>query len=269
MQASAVVPEGGRRRRRQRERLKSAWYYNIYHHCFKYGKYNWVGRGITDKIKQTFFPDDWDLYKVAGRNGNGTEGGKRVDQELGEWTRLVQLESKPSTIRAHMEKWSPSTLKIIDLFRQKKWIPVDTQVVVGCTVSRIATAIDIVARHFETNRLILIELKTGYDGTFVEYNGHSMLAPFSHLAATPRHFAWLQLTWSWMLWATTFPRRRVRHSDVMVLHVVEGREPTLHAIPPEFGLVAVDALRSLMTRSTASSSSSSQKRTGRRLVSRR
>jgi len=224
--------------------LKSAWYYNIYHHCFKYGKYNWVGRGITSIIKQTFFPPDWDLYKVAGRNGDGAEGGKRVDRELGEWTKLIQTEAKPSTIRAHMDKWSPSTLQIVDLFRRKQWIPVDAQVVVGCTTSRLATAIDIVARHFESNRLILIELKTGYDGTFVEYTGHNMLSPFSHLAATPRHFAWLQLTLTWMLWAETFPGRRIRHCDVMVLHVVQGREPTLHNIPPEFGTAAVTALRS-------------------------
>lgn len=249
------------RRKKRRERIKSAWYYNIYHHCFKYGKYNWVGHGITDKIKKAFFPDDWDLYKVAGRNGNGAEGGKRVDKELSEWTRLVQLESKPSTIRAHMEQWSPSTMKIIELFRQKQWIPVDTQVVVGSTRSRIATAIDIVARHFETNRLILIEVKTGYDGTFVEYNGHSMLAPFSHLAATPRNFAWLQLTGSWMLWAETFPhRRRIRHSDVMVLHVVEGRDPTLHPIPPEFGLVAVEALRSSLLSAAVASTKTTKKK---------
>lgn len=169
-----------------------------------------------------------------------------MDKEIGEWTKLVQTEAKPSTIRAHMEKWSPSTLQVIELFRRKQWIPVDAQVVVGCTKSRLATAIDIVARHFETNRLILIELKTGYNGTFVEYNGHTMLPPFAHLAATPRHFAWLQLTLSWMLWAETFPRRRIRHCDVMVLHVVQDVEPALHVIPPEFGVKAVEALRSLM-----------------------
>lgn len=235
-----------RPRRKKRERLTNGWYYNVYHHCFKYAKYNWVGKGITDQIKRAFFPEEWDLYKVAGRSGNGAEGGKRVDQELGEWTKLVQMESKPSTIRSHMEKWSSSTLQIIALFRRNGWVPVDTQVVVGCTETRVATAIDIVAKHFETGRLILLEIKTGYNGTFIEYDGCNMLSPFEDMTASPRHFAWIQLTWTWLLWAKTFPRRKVRHSDVMVLHVVEGQEPTLHTIPPQFGIKAVTAIRNAM-----------------------
>lgn len=205
------------------------WYRNYETGCFMFGKYLY-GRGITTEIQKQFFPAGWSLFTQAGSTrGGGCDKGKQVDNELRAWTHLVNRPRvKPETIAKHVATYCVETCAIINEFQRRGWTPVNAQLVVGCRRSRWATAIDMVAREVATDQLVLLEIKTGYEGTFqneLNNNKHRMKLQDGKWAATPLRFAWIQILWGWVLYCKSHPRSALKlpFRNVAVINVVDSR----------------------------------------------
>ena len=227
------------------------WHRHGLHQCFKYGSMQ--ARGITDSIHEYFFPPDWKLYKMAGKAGEGSPGGCRVDSELRDWIGVLNKKRvKPAVVQRHLAKYSEFTRLIIRELRVRGLRPVGAQVVVGHVASRMATAVDLVVCDMN-GKLGLWEIKTGYLGTFDAHTTHRMKTPVKHaqqrvafeaLPANPLNFALVQVVFTWILWSRTFPRRPISHRSVNVVNVTASGVK-LYSVPPLLGMEIYTQLKSL------------------------
>lgn len=209
---------------------------------------NVVGKGITSLISKHFFHPEFSLKHVSGESSTSsmeTESGSRrgitVEKQLKQWIQIIHKPKKWSEerLKKKLQTFWPTTRNIISLLRQKQWIPIATQRVVGCKLSRVATAFDLVAKTWD-GKLVLIELKSGYKGTFaheVRDSSHPkwrMLPPFQDLYAHPLHYSLIQLQWGWILHSQSRPEKIDSLEHVVVINANE-ETANAHSIPVELG----------------------------------
>ncbi len=216
---------------------RNKWYRHGLHQCFKFN--NIVGKGITELIHQHFFPPNWKLYQMAGKQGQGAKGGCRVDSELKDW---IKWQDKPKVALRHLEKYSPYTVQIIRELKRRGLRAVAAQVVVGNVPTRVATAVDLLVADLSGN-LGIWEIKSGYADTFEAECPTKMKTPvpraeqkvaFETLSANPLHFSLVQLILTWILWCRTYPKKRIRHQNACVVNV-NATGVKLYSIPPVLG----------------------------------
>lgn len=58
----------------------------------------------------------------------------------------------------------PCTLRIINCFKEKGWVPFASEFKMWCEEMAVATAADVIMIDTKTDTFVLVELKTGYDG---------------------------------------------------------------------------------------------------------
>lgn len=225
------------------------WYRHGKHQCFKYG--NMVAKGITELIREHFFPADWKLYQMAGKSGEGSVGGCRVDSELRDWIKVCR-NCKPATAAKHLSQYSEFTRQILRELKRRGLRAVAAQVVVGHVPSKVATAVDLVVSDAH-GRLGLWEIKTGYLGTFDSMCTPRMKTPVQHakqrvrfedLPANPLNFAVVQLVLTWILWSRTFPRRPISHVNACVVNV-NANGLKMYTIPSVMGVEIYTQLKCL------------------------
>lgn len=225
--------------------VKTCWRRHGLHQCFKYG--NIVGRGITELIREHFFPPDWRLHYHAGKHGQGAKGGCRVDSELKDW---IKCQGKPKVMMRHLATYSSYTLSIIKELRKRGLRPIAAQVVVGHVPTRIATAIDLLVCDLQ-GHLGIWEIKSGYDGTFEAPVSVRMKTPMKHkdckflfedLPANPLNFSYIQLILTWILWTRTYPKKRIPYQNVCVVNVTHNG-CKLYPVPPDFGIEVYTQLK--------------------------
>lgn len=106
-------------------------------------------------------------------------------------------------------------------------VPIYAQLPVGDQDLRVATMVDLVCRDM-AGRIVLVELKCGFDDYFHVPNQGHMLAPLNHVEASFRNKAWLQL------WLTTEFYQHTEHqfhqykyATSYLLHVYENDKGVL------------------------------------------
>lgn len=222
------------------------------------------GIGITPLIAKWFFHERWSLQSQSGSRGGGSELGRRVDKELKSWTKAIVKEQSNKIINKKVAKFCTETKMVIKECEKRGWRPVDSQRLVGCYDSSLATRCDLVLRNILTQEFILLEIKTGYADTFnnEEHKGKEeqrMRPPFFELKANPRRFALIQLLLTWILHSTTHPEIKIKHENVRVLHVTTEKVST-YQLPIAWSLQVRQQLLSYMKRKHTKKKQVSRKR---------
>lgn len=162
-------------------------------------------RGITKRLHDRVFSDGT-LPIIArradrrpgghwsGRNG-GRERGSKVDAQI---TRIIN--SGPSAMKQIQHTYKLTKLTFAAL-HTRKLEPVVAQRVVLAQTKRIATAADVICYDTENNKLVIVELKCGFDHgrrAAAEHNGKdcTMKAPLSRVSDCNlnRHLSQLAVT---------------------------------------------------------------------------
>jgi len=128
-----------------------------------------VSRGLTKVIKQVFSARY--SYRAVVRNdaarhthGSSIKYGKAVDRELTRWVRFGEVPNK-----THAGK-------IVEYFEANDLVAVGAQYTVAWPDARLATQLDLVLRDERTQRLVVVEIKTGsvnrHIGTGKDLVGH-------------------------------------------------------------------------------------------------
>lgn len=226
-----------------------------------------VAMGITKIIEQRLFPysEGWRLAFQRGTCAGGSDLGRRVDAELGKWTCAYNKLTKPSSTRKRA--YSPArflkmiarfhlcTRAIITHLTGLGLVPDESQLVVGSCRARVATPIDLRLRHKETGEYFLIEVKTGYLGTFVDGRQPSdgtrrlswrMKPPFDQEPSSPLTFARIQLVWGWLMHAGVFPHLQVPASNLIVVNATSEGAVNHYPVSASFATVANHAILSLL-----------------------
>lgn len=147
-------------------------------------------RGLT-KVLYSLFSPEFAISRVMQklprrRRKHGRAVGNLVDDELSRWVRDPSYQG--STRFAAVRR----------ALTEKGWRPFRAQVPVGCSRMRLGTRVDLVCLD-RKNRLIIVELKTGFDDYFYTRLGN-MRSPFEQVPISCYARACLQLavtTWLW------------------------------------------------------------------------
>jgi len=212
--------------------------------------------GITTLIPRKFFHRKWTHLHIAGVSGkkkkvSGSERGSLIDKQITHWANLViNAKSKRSltAIDRFVEKTHPYTKKFIYYLRANGWTPVAAQLPVGDTHRRVATALDLVVRDLK-QRLILLEIKAGYNQTFDRQRWNGCVQRFMYLqpeslkrwVANAKTYSMIELLWGARLYASTFPQKPA--DRFYVIHLDDqGVHP--YNIEPQLGKAVLEFLHS-------------------------
>lgn len=135
------------------------------------------------------------LSDVAHLKENAMDRGKRVDSELGLWTRMVSRGEWQKEMSATMHPW---TRKLIRTFAKEGLKPHKSQGIVCHPPSRTATFFDLEMRDAKGG-VVLVEIKTCLNEAFVIENG-ALEAPLQDVPSSRLEHAKLQVIFTGMLW---------------------------------------------------------------------
>lgn len=137
-------------------------------------------KGITRTLRRLFWPD-YDYYKIPRRTTRGQSAaggislGSRVHSELDEITRKRSIECDRASYTSAWRSASAYTRDLIHTMEQKwGWEILITEVPVLMHETGMASAIDVVCYSHHSARLVLVELKTGYDDVMLIGSGGRM-----------------------------------------------------------------------------------------------
>jgi hypothetical protein len=146
--------------------------------------------GLTKKLKRVFYPEIEEnpmkknkqnsaqrkhaYYKASKQERScpkyGKDHGKQVHQELELYTNMLSCGKKIKDFTKSVPIPDPCTIRIITMCARKGWYPLVAEQMIWDEDMRVATAIDMIVTDVTTGKLILLELKTGYEGE--EYGPH-------------------------------------------------------------------------------------------------
>jgi hypothetical protein len=189
-----------------------------------HGKHYLPYQGLTKRLRELFWPDteedprrrDPAEHKrrsvlagpTAMRQHKGTQKrecsrwgsdhGTRVHGELESFTNcLRELGTEKGTAlfnRKHADP-DPCTVYLVDYCARHQWLPLAAEFMLWDEVARVATSADLLVMDCRANRLVLVELKTGYEDE--EYgplpSDPTFCAPLDRLTNCPLNRHQLQL----------------------------------------------------------------------------
>ncbi len=153
--------------------------------------------GLTRRIRQTFWPNEYDDKSINYKNKNtnfynykkrkhrsyyvpskrksncpqppGLEHGLSVHNQVCVYVRLCILynddEEEINTVfYNYFPEPDPCTFRIISFCKLKNWTPICSEYAIWSPRWNIATSVDLIVEDNSDNSMILIELKTGYEG---------------------------------------------------------------------------------------------------------
>jgi hypothetical protein len=161
------------------------------------GREDWrVLSGLLPSLKRTFWPES-DTKKLSKRGckQNGGRGrfygsirGTEVHEQLADY---IECDLRHFT-RRHPKKHG-YTERLLNFIRYTmRWTPLCAEFPVFCEALGIGTAIDLICYAPTTQKVVLVEIKTGYAGYFTESDG-PMHHALSHLRCSPQCQAAVQL----------------------------------------------------------------------------
>jgi hypothetical protein len=185
-------------------------------------------RGVTGVIHERYYPE----YRFNGRNGvgatiasagigaaaagglGGMARGRLVDNEVQDW---IHRQLKPAEIVVAAKKRSKTVVTVaktnaerhvfsrafIALTHKLRLRPIGAQVVCRCALCDVATLIDAVFID-KNDRVVLVELKCGFEGYIDEYTGN-MQGVFRSLTNAPKNQHQIQVAFSRCMFERTFP----------------------------------------------------------------
>jgi hypothetical protein len=186
-------------------------------------------RGLTKSLSAQFSPEFSISLVLKSLNTikkkkHGRFRGNLADQQLSTWANEgilpgLNMDSRFDYIR--------------NIIVEKEWIPVCAQLPVGCKELRLATKIDLLCRDAQ-GKIIIIELKCGFDDYFEVHNQGNMSYPLQHVPTSFRNKSILQLLLSTYFFFHTEHRfNRYTFGGSYLLHVYESPNGTLmHTLEP-------------------------------------
>lgn len=191
-----------------------------YHVAFQVtlpGKNGILYSGLTKRLKLCLYPNTEEdpmmksisgaparkrkYYRPTGKTASvcgvsGAEHGKLVHGQIDFY--FNQLKQKPGLSLEECfpgGKYDKCTQNIMAMLSLKKWHIVGTEMPIADDNSRVATAIDILVYDSVKKNLVLLEVKTGYEGE--EYGPHPdddrLCQPFQNIINCPKNRHFLQL----------------------------------------------------------------------------
>lgn len=145
-------------------------------------------RGLTKTLAAQFYPSFCVKHLAVtepSRPAQGRKRGRAYDAAVTRWV--------------DTGKRAPSLDRLKDELAQRGWKTVRTQVPVGCRQLRLATRLDLVCEDRE-GRLVLLEIKTGYQHNWTVASAEKFLPPFQEIELTCRQISFMQLAFSQFLW---------------------------------------------------------------------
>lgn len=131
-----------------------------------------------------------------------------------------------------LKKMEPYTAAGIRCLLDNQWMPVACQVPVGSSLHGIATAIDVKCRHIkDKSRTAVVEVKTGYDGSWEAHTGQWLKAPLQDLRDSDRNKAHLQIACTALLEKATTGAKKL--SEMYVLRISRTQGPKLEPLEPK------------------------------------
>lgn len=115
-------------------------------------------------------------------------------------SRLV-VRHRIQTLRGTLNKHTREIIRVLAL---RDLRPIQSQVVVCHEELRVGTAVDLVCRHNKSGRIVIIEIKTGYDGYYFHHTVHNMLSPFTKLNDSPHNQHMVQLALTLAMYARVY-----------------------------------------------------------------
>ncbi len=210
--------------------------------------------GLKPRLKQAFWPDTEEDPTKRSRADHarrtktryyrgkrpasacasyGVVHGECVHRQVHLFVRYILLGA--SKLDAYLEAiggddaLDPCTLRMLQLCVRNQWLPVASETALWDQQSRIATALDLLVVDVCEDKILLIEMKTGYESE--EYTAHPtdppMRAPMHQLPDCPFWRHQLQL------WATQLILARSYHLcvDQAWIVLILPRMRGIHAIP--------------------------------------
>jgi Holliday junction resolvasome RuvABC endonuclease subunit len=178
-------------------------------------------RGLTVALKKTFYPHY--LYRnaklqpdfaaksqapVKGIKSTWVSGmtlGRRVDREI--------------SGGIPYDKACDETKNVLDYLKKKQFSIVATQVAVAIPDLRVGTKVDLLVRDAQ-DKLLVIEVKTGYLQYKYKHSEKNMLPPFQYFTDCVFNQHRMQLYFGGVLWNQTYPEHTY---DKAILLYVNGR----------------------------------------------
>lgn len=175
-------------------------------------------RGLTKTISAAFSPEFsislvLKAVPVIKTKKHGKRVGNMVDEQLNTWAN--------SGLQPCNYAEDGYFIQIRTAIEEQKWIPLCAQLPVGCVELRLATKLDLLCLDLK-GRVIIVELKCGFDDYFDIHNQGCMMYPFQHVPTSFRHKAWLQLLLTtYLYFHTDHPYRNRPFGGSYILHVYE------------------------------------------------
>lgn len=135
-------------------------------------------------------------------NYYGMQAGIKLDTTI---TRSVELYSRTGVV-PKMSRMSGNLKKFWWMCMNRNWQPVSSQVPVGSSIYKVATAVDVVCKDNSGN-IVLLEVKLGYS-----YNreGNAMMKhPYIHRRNSPLNQHYLQVLLTRELYRCTYPNQLI------------------------------------------------------------
>ena len=182
------------------------------------------GRGITAVIKSNYYPDyvftKGPPFETAV-NASGKKGRSRglmVDHQVQKW--IKGQGAAPHELRGMFEDqgaqpltFHPFARAFIELTQKLELTPIGTQVVVQDERCNVATLVDAVFLNAK-GRVVLVELKTGFEGYNDTSNG-DMKTDFAYLTNAPANQHQIQLAFTRCMFEETFQELGEVHAVIV------------------------------------------------------
>ena len=124
---------------------------------------------------------------------SGEKHGKLVHAQVCRFTK--SFSKRNVKMKLPMTTLDPCTIRILNLFITKGWVPVMSELPIYNEDWRTATSIDLIVVELTTSKIIVIEIKTGYEEE--EYGEHPtdkvMRTPMNHVINCPKNRHVMQL----------------------------------------------------------------------------
>lgn len=200
--------------------------------------------GLTKKLKKIFYPQVNDQFpearehrhykpknKISHCLTSGKVHGDIVHSQLDYYIKLFAKNPNLSIDNVQFPNGpvDECTRRVIKELVNRNWAPITTEFLIFSEDIRIATAVDLLVRDLNNQKLILVELKTGYEGgQYASLPSDPMFpAPFNNIANCPKTRHFLQVMTMCEMIKRTYG---VKIDEAYILRILPKENHTAHLI---------------------------------------
>jgi len=179
---------------------------------------NTYARGLTKTLIADFTPEFSATVALKGvsrikAKKHGRKEGNLTDRHINQWASDGKLPPPGHDLKFDY---------IHQVLKDRRWLPLAAQFAVGCSELRLATKIDLIVQDL-LGVIRILEIKCGFDDYFDIENQGSMRYPWTHVPASFRNKAFLQLFMTEYLFRhSQHPLRDKPYAGAYLLHVYEA-----------------------------------------------